>query len=300
MWEKEINLAVALQVEKALTARGASVTLTRREDIALCDETTASGSKSARTWSAGWPLGEEIGADMVLSIHMNEYRDRSQSGPQVFYRQESDESRLLAGCMQAALISALSPPKERAALAGDYFILRLPVPSVLIECGFISNSAEEKLLLDSAYQARLGEAIARGLWIICPWKPGGAQPPAEILRPGGGKRHTFSRARVRKGQGISVEHQPPHRYSMAGAVQWVPRHGMMNGLHMHADLMGTPVRMRTSSSVAARPRASTRQRVRASRPCGSTAIFLRSVLLRPKGRATSPASSFMTPSTRAR
>ena len=48
-------------------------------------------------------------------------------------------------------------------MAGDYFILRLPVPSVLIECGFISNSAEEKLLLDSAYQARLGEAIAQGV-----------------------------------------------------------------------------------------------------------------------------------------
>ena len=34
---------------------------------------------------------------------------------------------------------------------------------MLIECGFISNSAEEKLLLDSAYQARLGEAIAQGV-----------------------------------------------------------------------------------------------------------------------------------------
>ena len=32
---------------------------------------------------------------------------------------------------------------------GDYFILRLPVPSVLIECGFISNPAEEKLLRDA-------------------------------------------------------------------------------------------------------------------------------------------------------
>lgn len=101
VWEKEINLAVALQVEKALTARGASVTLTRREDIALCDETTASGSKKREDMEHRVALGEEIGADMVLSIHMNEYRDRSQSGPQVFYRQESDESRLLAGCMQA-------------------------------------------------------------------------------------------------------------------------------------------------------------------------------------------------------
>lgn len=163
IWEKEINLAVALQVEKALTARGASVTLTRREDIALCDEDTASGSKKRQDMERRVAMGKEIGADMVLSIHMNEYRDRAQSGPQVFYRQESEESRLLAGCMQAALISALSPPKERAALAGDYFILQLPVPSLLIECGFISNSAEEKLLLDPAYQARLGEAVAQGV-----------------------------------------------------------------------------------------------------------------------------------------
>lgn len=69
----------------------------RREDIALCDETTASGSKKREDMERRVALGEEIGADMVLSITMNEYRDRSQSGPQVFYRQESDESRLLAG-----------------------------------------------------------------------------------------------------------------------------------------------------------------------------------------------------------
>ncbi len=163
IWEKEINLAVALQVEKALTARGATVVMTRREDVALCDESTASGTKKRQDMERRIALGEEAGADMVLSIHMNEYRDRAQSGPQVFYRQESEESRLLAGCMQAALISALSPAKERTALAGDYFILRLPVPSVLIECGFLSNSAEEKLLLDAAYQARLGEAIAQGV-----------------------------------------------------------------------------------------------------------------------------------------
>ena len=47
-------------------------------------------------------------------------------------------------------------------MAGDYFILQLEVPSVLIECGFISNPEEEKLLLSAGYQARLGQAIAEG------------------------------------------------------------------------------------------------------------------------------------------
>ena len=71
--------------------------------------------------------------------------------------------RLLAGCVQAALISHLQPQKERAAMAGDYFILQLDVPSVLVECGFISNPAEEKLLLDAAYQTKIGEAVACGV-----------------------------------------------------------------------------------------------------------------------------------------
>ena len=108
-------------------------------------------------------MGEEMPADLVLSIHMNEYRDRRQSGPQVFYRKDNDAGRLLAGCMQEALIDGLSPKQKRTALAGDYFILRLPVPSVLIECGFISNSEEEKLLLSPDYQARLGQAVAQGV-----------------------------------------------------------------------------------------------------------------------------------------
>ena len=47
-------------------------------------------------------------------------------------------------------------------MPGDYFILQLATPSVLVECGFISNPAEEALLLSPAYQEKLGEAIADG------------------------------------------------------------------------------------------------------------------------------------------
>ena len=162
-WEKHINLAVALEVEKALTAQGAAVTLTRREDDDLCDDAPVGITKKRQDMERRVAMGEEMPADLVLSIHMNEYRDRRQSGPQVFYRKDNDAGRLLAGCMQEALIDGLSPKQKRTALAGDYFILRLPVPSVLIECGFISNSEEEKLLLSTDYQARLGQAVAQGV-----------------------------------------------------------------------------------------------------------------------------------------
>jgi len=162
-WEKHINLAVALEVEKTLTARGASVVMTRREDEDLCtDSRPANKTMKREDMENRIGMAEQAHADMVLSIHMNEYRNRSQSGPQVFYRAGCDSGRLLAGCMQESLIRTLEPKKERSALSGDYFILRLDVPSVLIECGFISNSAEEKLLLTPSYQAQLAQAIADG------------------------------------------------------------------------------------------------------------------------------------------
>ena len=163
VWEKEINLAVARQVEKALVARGATVCMTRREDVDLCGPAVPGKTMKRRDMENRVALASDAKADMLLSIHMNEYRDGRESGPQVFYRAGSDDSRLLAGAMQEAMITHLQPAKQRSALAGDYFILQLEIPSVLVECGFISNGAEEKLLLSPEYQARLGEAVAAGV-----------------------------------------------------------------------------------------------------------------------------------------
>ncbi len=164
VWEKHINLAVALKVEDALHQRGAEVIMTRREDIDLCSgDRPAALTKKRQDMQRRVQMAADNGADIVLSIHMNEYRSRGESGPQVFYRAGCDAGRLLAGCIQASLIEHLQPDKARTAMPGDYFILQLDIPSVLVECGFISNAAEEKRLLDDDYQTRIAEAIADAL-----------------------------------------------------------------------------------------------------------------------------------------
>jgi hypothetical protein len=114
-------------------------------------------------WEIGGTKFYEQDIDLLLSIHMNEYRVRSESGPQVFYRAGNEGGRLLAGCLQEALITRLTPKKQRTAMAGDYFILQLEAPSALVECGFISNAEEERLLRSADYQTRLAEAIAEGV-----------------------------------------------------------------------------------------------------------------------------------------
>lgn len=187
VWEKHINLAVALKVEDALRRRGAKVIMTRREDIDLCSaDRPPTQTKKRQDMERRIRLAQDYAADIVLSIHMNEYRLRGESGPQVFYRAGCDGGRLLAGCIQEALIDQLHPVKARSALPGDYFILQLDVPSVLVECGFISNAAEEKLLLDDAYQSRLAEAIASAVGDFVPLSRDGGGCTSDSSRVGRG------------------------------------------------------------------------------------------------------------------
>ena len=156
IWEKDINLRVAQALKRCLEESGASVLMTREADMQY------SGSKRADL-TARLDIARQGKADMVISIHMNEYRSRRESGPQVFFRAGQEQSRLLAGCLQDALIQGLRPNKKRAAMAGDYFILSLDVPSALVECGFLSNAAEEKLLLTADYQEKAARSVRDGI-----------------------------------------------------------------------------------------------------------------------------------------
>lgn len=163
LWEKAITLQMALAIEEELTAQGAQVVLTRREDICLAEGDTATRARKRQDLQRRMDIAAEAGADVFLSIHMNEYRSRSEQGPQVFWQRGGEAGKQLAQALQSALIRELDPPKQRQALAGDYYVLRGPLPSALVECGFISNAQEEKLLLSSEYQHRFGQALAAGL-----------------------------------------------------------------------------------------------------------------------------------------
>ena len=61
------------------------------------------------------------------------------------------------------MIDDLQPQKARAALAGDYYMLSLDIPSVLVECGFLSNAKEAELLCDEEYQEKIAFAIHLGI-----------------------------------------------------------------------------------------------------------------------------------------
>lgn len=165
--EEAINLDVTKKLQKLLEKSGISVILTRADENGIFDE----GLKTIRKKKVSDMKNREkiinsSGADYFISIHMNKFTDSKYSGPQVFYNSDFDEGKLLAESIQKELIAELKPKMEREIKKSDkniYLLKNSNIPAVLIECGFLSNPQEEKLLLTEEYKEKIAWAIYKGI-----------------------------------------------------------------------------------------------------------------------------------------
>ncbi|MDO4531966.1 MAG: N-acetylmuramoyl-L-alanine amidase, partial [Bacillota bacterium] len=156
--EKELNLAVTEKLAEYLEQGGGTVILTRREDAALGKGKQADLAERRR-------IINESGADLLISIHQNAFPSAKAQGAQVFYHPNSPKGKELAECVQENLRVRVDTENRREAKENStYYILRTTeVPAVIVECGFLSNEEEERLLNDGAYQERLAWAIYCGI-----------------------------------------------------------------------------------------------------------------------------------------
>lgn len=161
-WEKVYNLSISKKLRDYLQSLGATVIMTRVDDYALCDINPPI-RKKRQDMERRAELVLEANAELLVSIHMNQYRDHRQSGPQVFFRPDCEASKKLSETLQGKMIEELMPKVKREAHAGDFYMLSLGIPSALIECGFLSNPAEEALLRTEAYEQRVAKAIGDGI-----------------------------------------------------------------------------------------------------------------------------------------
>lgn len=165
--EKDINLDIALKLEKLLKFYGFDVIMTRTEDIMTCDD----GLDSLRKRKVSdihnrFDVLEKNPDAVFISIHQNKFEDNSQHGTQVFYSGNNDESKLLAESIQNSIVSVLQPDNSRVVKksgSGIYLLYHAKLPAVLVECGFISNHAEVKKLNDENYRMKIAILIADGL-----------------------------------------------------------------------------------------------------------------------------------------
>ena len=159
--EKNINLNIALKLKQLAENDGWNVIMTREEDTGLYSEQNSTiRSKKTEDLKKRKEIFDSSAADAAVSIHLNSYTaDRSVRGAQVFYADGSEESKMLAECIQNQMKN-----RRRAMAKSDVLILQqAKVPTVIAECGFLSNYEESRKLRTDECQNKLAKNIYSGI-----------------------------------------------------------------------------------------------------------------------------------------
>lgn len=165
--EKDINLNIALKLERILSFYGFNVIMTRTQDVMTCDEGLSTlRERKVSDIHNRFALIEANPDAIFVSVHQNKFNDTNQNGTQVFYSGNNEKSKLLAENIQTAVVSVLQPSNKRVVKrsgSGIYLLYHTRAPAVLVECGFISNPDEVKRLNDDSYRMKTAMLIADGI-----------------------------------------------------------------------------------------------------------------------------------------
>lgn len=159
--EADLNLTLSKKLKAKLEDAGISVVMTRDSEKAMVE---GAGKKwKKEDMKARKELIKKTRPNLVISLHQNSYTNHSLRGAQVFYDKTSQSSKQIADLIQEEFKQNLDK-SIKATSPGDYFILKCSLaPSVIVECGFLSNIEEEKLLLDENYQDKIIDCIHKGI-----------------------------------------------------------------------------------------------------------------------------------------
>ncbi len=164
IYEKDLNLSIALMLSDILKLNGINTVLTRSEDILLYDKNSNyQGQKKVQDLATRRKIAESYENAVFVSIHMNAFPEEKYSGLQVYYSKNEPSSKALAENIQGITKELLLPENNRKCKAADkniYLLDRLECPAVLVECGFLSNKEECARLSEKQYQQKLALCLA--------------------------------------------------------------------------------------------------------------------------------------------
>lgn len=157
--EADINLEMAFSLKKSFESAGFKVVMTRNSQAGLYGVYTAGFKK--RDMNKRREIIEKAKPHLVISVHMNSFPgDKTRRGAQVFYKTGSDESKNLSNVIQKRLNKMEESTRECINLSGDFYMLNCTdYTSVLIECGFLSNAEDERLLLTEDYRDKFSQVV---------------------------------------------------------------------------------------------------------------------------------------------
>lgn len=161
--EKDINLAISLRLRDLLEENDIKVIMTRTEDMGLYSETDS--NKKRVDLNKRIEIINSSNTVFAISIHQNSFSQENVKGAQVFYHAQSEEGTALAMAIQDQLKETIKDGNHRKAKSNtSYFMLKHTIcPLVIVECGYLSNWTEAKLLVDPEYQEKMAWAIHIGI-----------------------------------------------------------------------------------------------------------------------------------------
>lgn len=160
--EKDVTIAIALELEKTLEGAGLATLMTRTVDDELLGDPEAPHRQRADLIARA-ELVNSSDVDLFVSIHANSFPDPELRGAQTFHLAGDDAGWRLAVHIQNALVRSLGPNRRRATAADLRILSDVNVPAVVVEAGFLTNPDDEKLLNDETYQKKVAEAVTDGI-----------------------------------------------------------------------------------------------------------------------------------------
>ena len=169
--EKTINLNILLDLRMLLQAAGYEVVVTRDTDTSIHDagvEGIANQKRSDMDNRLG--IFNSVEDALCISVHQNQFTDPQYSGAQMFYAETNRQSAVLAQKLQNAFVTLLQPENRREIkLCGKELFLCYysKNPTVMAECGFLSNPEEAALLVTEDYQRKVAFTLFAGITQYC-------------------------------------------------------------------------------------------------------------------------------------
>lgn len=184
IYEKNVNLAIALALRDQLESRGHTVVMARTTDRAVgsVDVPTWKYSSATDLWayyadgttsySDGVPrddlqarcnLANASGADLFISIHNNGATSSSANGFENYSSGQDILGTRLSRLVQQEVVAA-TPLHDRGAGNIDFYVLKWShMPAILVEGGFLTNPADRAYVTSWSGRMRLARAIADGV-----------------------------------------------------------------------------------------------------------------------------------------
>lgn len=165
--EKDINLAILLDLRELLRASGYTVVVTRDTDRSIHDEGVEGiANQKGSDMDNRLAIFNSAEGALCVSIHQNQFTDPQYSGAQMFYSDTNRESAVLAEALQQQFVAFLQPDNTRQTkLCGKELFLCYysKNPTVMCECGFLSNPDEAARLVTPEYQRQVAFTIYAAL-----------------------------------------------------------------------------------------------------------------------------------------